>query len=130
QRDGAVVHELACLGARGAEAHAIDHVVQARFEQLDQGLAGIAAPTLGLDEVLAELLFQDAVHALELLLFAKLQAEVRRARARDAAVLAGPGFELALGIQRAAGALEEKVSAFAARKLAFRSNVTCQDASP
>src|SRR5690606_27331016 len=82
---------------------------------------------VGLDVVLAELLFQNAVHALELLFFTKLQAEVRGARTRGTAVLAGLGFELALGVQRATGALEEQVGAFATRKLAFRSNITCHN---
>src|SRR5690606_18465460 len=76
QLDGAVGDQLASLGARRAEAHAVHDVVQARFEQLDQRFAGVAAATLGLGEVLAELLFQHAVHALELLLFTQLQAVV------------------------------------------------------
>src|SRR5690606_35856701 len=47
------------------------------------------------------------------------------AGARDAAVLAGLGLELALRVERAAGALQKQVGALAARELAVRSNITC-----
>ena len=126
QFDGAVAHQLASFGAGRAEAHAVDDVVQARFQQLDQRFAGVATATLGFSEVLAELLFQHAVHALELLLFAQLQAVVGSAGARSAAVLARLGIQLALGIQRATGALQEQVSTLAARACIWvQYNVPC-----
>lgn len=92
---------------------------------IDQGFAGVATSTLCFSEVLAELLFQHAVHALELLLFAQLLAVVGSAGTRSAAVLARLGIQLALGIQRATGALQEQVSTLATRELAFGSNITC-----
>ena len=49
-RDRAVADELARFGARRAEAHAVDDVVEPRFEQLQQVLAGralAAAPPPG-----------------------------------------------------------------------------------
>src|SRR5690606_14045630 len=101
-----------------------------RFEQLDEGLTRVAAAAFGFNEVLAELLFQHTVHALQLLLFAQLQAEIRSARTRGTAMLTGLGFELALGIQRTASALQKQISTLATRELALRSNITCQDASP
>src|SRR5437867_6815186 len=75
-RDRLVRHQLARFGARAAEAHAIDDVVQARLQQRQQVRAGVALAALGFGEVAAELALQHAVHALDLLLLAQLQAEV------------------------------------------------------
>ena len=85
-----------------------------RLQDEQQVGAGVALAAVGFLEVAAELALQDAVHALDLLLLAQLQAEIRRALARGAAVLAGLGVELGLVRQRAAGALEEQVRAFTA----------------
>src|SRR5699024_936123 len=128
--DTAVVDDLACLGARGAKAHAVDNVVKTAFEQLDEDFTRVAPTTLGFLEVAAELFFEYAVHALELLLFTQLQAVVGCARARGAAMLAGAGIKLALGVQRAARAFQKEIGALATRELAFRSNITCQRSSP
>ena len=117
--------ELARLGARAAEAHAVDHVVQARLEQRQQVRAGVALAALGLGEVAAELALQHAVHALDLLLLAQLQAEVAGARAAGAAVLAGLGFELGLVADGAARALQEQVGAFTAGEFGLGAEVTC-----
>ena len=79
--DGLVAHELARLGARGGEAHAVHHVVQAALEQLQQVLtrrAGLARRFL---VVVAELPLEHAVHAAQLLLLAQLQAVVGQALA-------------------------------------------------
>jgi hypothetical protein len=70
----AVAHELTSLRARGGEAHAVDRVVEAPFEQLEQRLAGDAAGAVGHFEVAAELIFEHAVGALDLLLLAQLHA--------------------------------------------------------
>src|SRR5437764_1493925 len=75
-RDRLVRDELARLGAGGAEAHAVDDVVQARFEQHQELGTRVALAAGGFLEIAAELLLQHAVHALDLLLFAQLQAEV------------------------------------------------------
>ena len=87
--DRLVRDQLARFGARRAEAHPVDDVVEARLEQQQQVRAGVALAALGLGEVAPELPLQHAVHALDLLLLAQLQAEVGRARAGSAAVLAG-----------------------------------------
>ena len=99
-RDRAVRDQLARLGAGRAEAHAVDDVVEARLEQRQQVRAGVALAALGFGEVAAELALEHAVHALDLLLLAQLQAEVGRARAGGAAVLAGLGVELRLVADR------------------------------
>ena len=47
--DGAVAHELTSFSTRGAEAHAVNNVVEAAFQQSKQdfaGVAGAAASTL------------------------------------------------------------------------------------
>src|SRR3546814_1174364 len=51
QFDGAVIHQLACFSARGAETHAVHDVVQTRFQQLNQSLASVATATLSFNEV-------------------------------------------------------------------------------
>src|SRR5882672_3825946 len=89
ERDRAMRDKLARLCTRRTEAHPIDDVVQARLEQGDEILAGVALASRCLGEVAAELPLEHAVHALDLLLLAQLHAEVGRANARDAAVLAG-----------------------------------------
>ena len=94
--DRLVRHQLARFGAGGAEAHAVHDVVQAGLEQEQQVGAGVALAAVGFLEVAAELALQDAVHALDLLLLAQLQAEVGGALAGGAAVLAGLGVELGL----------------------------------
>src|SRR5690606_13246863 len=128
--DCAVVHQLTRFSARGAEAHAVNDVVQTRFEQLDEGLTRVAAAAIGFLEVLAELLLEHTVHALELLLFTKLQAEVGSTCIGSAAVLTRLGFKFALRIQGTTGALQKEIGTLATREFALRSNVTCQDSSP
>src|SRR5690606_19575589 len=125
-----VADQLARLGAGRAEAHPVDDVVQAALEQLEQVLAGVALATLGLGEIAPELALEHAVHPLDLLLLAKLDPVVGRARARGASVLARLAVELALGVEPPAGALQEKVGPFAAGQLGFRSGITCHVFSP
>ena len=86
----AVVHELARGEDGGHELGAVDHRVEPPLQERDQVLAGVAAHALGLGEDAAELLLgQIAVVALELLLGAKLEAEVRHLALAPLAVLAG-----------------------------------------
>ena len=59
--DVAVADHLAGLRAAGAEAHAVDDVVQAALEHAEQVLAGDALLMRGLLEQVAELAFEDAV---------------------------------------------------------------------
>src|SRR5690606_4826902 len=111
-------------------AHAVNDVVEAGLEQLDQHFTSVATAAIRFFEVLAELLLEHTVHALELLLLTQLQAEVGRTGTGGAAVLTGLGLQLALGVQRTAGALQKEIDTLATREFALRSNVTCQDASP
>src|SRR5690606_38976912 len=115
------------------EAHAIDDVVQAGFEQLQEVLAGVALRSRGLLVVVAELALQQAVDALDLLLLAKLQGivgELAATCAGTGAVLAGLLLQLALGIQRAGGRLQREVGAFAAGELTGGSDITSPFLSP
>jgi hypothetical protein len=115
--------QLTRLGAGRAEAHPVDDVVEPRLEQADQVRAGVALQARRLLEVAAELPLENAVHSLDLLLLAQLHAVIGHARARDAAVLAWLRVRLALGVERAARALQKEIGAFAARKLQFCSSV-------
>jgi hypothetical protein len=75
------------------ELGAVDDGVETALQQADQVLAGVALDALGLGVDAAELLFgQVAVIALELLLGAQLQAEVRHLALAALAVLAGAVF--------------------------------------
>src|SRR5439155_23076085 len=111
-------------GPGRAEAHAVDDVVQPRFEQPQQVRAGRALALRRHGEVALELPLEHAVRAAQLLLFAQLLAIVGHPHPGLHAVLAGLGVELAFGIERATRALQEKVSAFPARQLAFSSEVS------
>src|SRR6266480_972842 len=122
--DRLVAHQLARLGARGREAHAVHHVVEATLEELQQVLAGGAAPAGGFVVVVAELPLEHPVHAAQFLLLAQLQAVVGQARA--ALTLDAPRrhAELALVLQRLDAALQEQIRALAAGELACGTNVT------
>src|SRR3989440_7558579 len=122
--DRLMADQLARLGARGSEAHAIHHVVQPALEEPQQVLAGGAAPAGGFVVVVAELPLEYAVHAAQFLLLAQLQAVVGQARA--ALTLDAPRGhgELAFVFQRLDAALQEQVSALATGELALGTNVT------
>src|SRR5919112_386697 len=85
----AVVDQLARVAARPGEAGAVDHVVQAALQQLQQVVTGLAGPPRRLVVVADELLLEDAVGEAGLLLLAELQQVLRLLRPA-AAVLAGP----------------------------------------
>src|SRR5438105_895614 len=91
--DVAVANELARLAARNREAKAEHHVVEPRFELLQQALARHAAGARRFFKVGAELPFLREVDALGLLLFAELQAVTDDFRLAVFAVL--PGREVA-----------------------------------
>src|SRR6478735_7992869 len=84
----AVRHELAGLAARPGEAGAVDHVVEAALEELQEVVAGLALATAGLLVVADELLLHHAVGEARLLLLTQLQ-EVLGLLDAAAAVLAG-----------------------------------------
>jgi hypothetical protein len=88
-----------------SELGAIDDHVEPALEQADQVLRSVALHPAGLLEGLLELLLGDvAVIALELLLGAQLDAEVRHLALAALAVLAGTIFAL---VDRALRASED-----------------------
>src|SRR5579864_7352217 len=122
--DGLVAHQLARLGARRREAHAVHHVVQPAFEQAQQGHAGGALGARRRLVVVAELLLEHTVHAPQLLLLAQLQSVVGQpltALALDAARRHG---ELALVLERLDARLEKQIRALATSELALGSRIT------
>src|SRR5690606_17017766 len=125
-RDAAVRDQLAGRGTGHREAHPVDHVVQARLKELQQVLTRVALLGGRLLVEVAELAFQQAVDALDLLLLAQLGGVVGQlAATQRGAVLAGLLLQLALGVERAGRRLERKVGAFAARELAGGTDITC-----
>src|SRR5690606_10116439 len=108
-------------------AHAVDDVVQAGLQHLQEILAGVALAGGGLLVIVAELALQQAIDALDLLLLAKLERVVRELAAAGAGagtVLAGLLLQLALGVERAGRRLQAEVGAFATGELAGGSDIT------
>ena len=86
--DAVVAHDLPRFVARGAETHAEANRVQARFEQLQQALAGDAFLARCHRVDAAKLALEDAVDAADFLFLAQLLAVIREALAALLAVLA------------------------------------------
>src|SRR3954451_4498752 len=128
----AVADELAGLPARGGEAEAHEHVVEAALEDAQQVLAGDALLTGSLLVVVAELLLEDAVVAARLLLLPQLHAVLGLLLA-PAAVIAGrvgAALDAAL-VGQAALALEEQLLPLTAALLALGRVIACHsDPSP
>jgi hypothetical protein len=80
--------KLAGVPAGPGEAGAVDHVVEAALQQLEQVVAGLALATRGLDVVVVELPLEHAVGVARLLLLLELRA-VLALLDPGAAVLAG-----------------------------------------
>src|ERR1022692_4796567 len=116
--------QLARLGARRAEAHAIDDVVQPRFQQLQQVRTGRALVLRGHGEGTPEHALENAVGPAQFLLLAQLIAVVRLAHAGFHAMLPRLGIELALRVERSPRAFQEEISPLPPRQLAFRSGVS------
>jgi hypothetical protein len=116
---------LTCFSARRTEAHAIHHVVETRFEQLQQVFTRVALQAVGFSEVTAELALENTIDTLHFLLFAQLRTVVGRTCTRRAAMLARLAVKLALVSERTTGALQEEVSAFTAGQLGLRADITC-----
>ncbi len=82
-------HELARLRARVCEAKAIDNIVQAHLEHLEECVGGLAGLTRRLCEKATELALEHAIGAAHLLLLAQLQAAARHLADARGAVLTG-----------------------------------------
>src|SRR5438270_7868709 len=126
-----VEDELPRLAARGREAEAHEHVVQAALQQREQVLTSDARLARSLDVVAVELLLQHAVIAARLLLLAQLHAILALFHA-PASVLArrvGPPLDAAL-VRQAALALEEQLLSLAAALLALGARVAGHRSDP
>src|SRR5579859_1556320 len=87
--DMAVAHDLARLGAAGAETHAVNDIIEPAFEPHEEVLAGDAFLVRGLFEPVAKLRFEQSVDAAELLFFAELEAVADQLRLAILAMLSG-----------------------------------------
>src|SRR5258708_2278636 len=72
-QDMTVAHGLTRLSAAGCEAHPVKNTVEPALEAAQQVFAGDALHACGFFERVAELAFQHAVNAANLLLFAELK---------------------------------------------------------
>jgi hypothetical protein len=124
-----VAKHLTRLGAGRAETHAVAHRIQARLEHRQQVLAGDALAAFSTLVGQAELAFQNAVDAANLLLFAQLHAITGQAGTAFLAVLAGrigAAFDCAL-VSETLFAFQEELFAFAAALTAFGIKITSHD---
>src|SRR6478735_10873081 len=110
--------ELAGVAARPGEAGAVDHVVEAALEQLQQVVTRLALPTRGLGVVVVELLLEDAVGVAGLLLLTELK-QVLALLDPTPAVLAG---RVGATLERRVAA--DEVDAETARLLGHGAGVT------
>src|ERR1019366_2999820 len=125
--DSLVADQLAGLGTRGRETHAIDHIVQTALEQLQQRLAGGSGAARGRMVIVAELTLEHAVHAAQLLLLSQLQTVIRQSLPPLTLDAARGHLQLALALERLGAALEKQIRALAAGELAGRTNVSRHD---
>src|SRR3954463_2672765 len=122
-----MANQLPRLRAGGREPEAVDHIVETALEQLQQRFAGNPALAIRHFEVAAELVLQHAINALDLLLFAQLQAVAYELRLAQLSVLSWRQIALlnrAL-LRIAALPLQEELHSFAPAQPANRSDVTC-----
>src|SRR3954464_5343927 len=126
-----MANQLPRLRAGGREPEAVDHIVETALEQLQQRFAGNPALAIRHFEVAPELVLQHAVNALDLLLFAELQAVAHELRLAQLSVLSRRQIALldrAL-LRIAALPLQEELHSFAPAQPANRSDVTCHSFS-
>src|SRR5271155_2974459 len=120
-----VTHDLARLRQRAGEAETIDHVVEPPLEQYEQVLAGDTVHPLSHLEVGGELRFHQSVDALDLLLLAQPDRELRKTRARlpvrTGRIIAPLDRTL---VAVASLSLEEEFQSFASAQTADRSQVS------
>src|SRR5262245_40172299 len=129
--DVPVRDELPRHGPRRGEPQAVDDVVETQLQHLQEIRPRDAPSTRGLREVFAELALQHAVHPLDLLLLAKLDAVGLDLRASPA-VLTGSvaaALEGALLLE-AAVPLQEQLHAFPAAQPANRTRVSRHSRPP
>src|ERR1700761_2815477 len=107
------------------EPGAVDHVVEAALQDLQQRLTRTARLVRGLDVVAVELLLKDAVDAAGLLLLADLKQVLAVLLADPAVLTRRVGTDLDRALRRVAlRALEEKLDLLTAAQLAVRPGVT------
>src|ERR1017187_9994297 len=123
-----VADQLTGLAPRYGKAEAVDHVIEAALQLLQQYLAGDASGAGGAFKVVAELFFLSKVDALRLLFLAKLQPVADDFGLAVLAVLAGSEITLfdRTFIGEALCAFEEQFHALAAAKAAYCVFVPCQ----
>ena len=92
-KDVSVPDELPCLGMGRGKTQTHQNVVQAPLQLSQEVLTGNAFLADGFLEVRAELIFKNAVDALHLLLFAKLQSVAEDLRSTPAVLLGGSDTE-------------------------------------
>src|ERR1700723_1403488 len=126
--DVAVQHELASLRPRPGEARAIYHVVQAPFEHDHQVRPCRALGALRLFKIVAELPLEQPVSALDLLLFAQLDAIADHLRPTSLAVLSGNKVALLdrAFFRKTPEAFQEELLPFPTAQPANRFTMSCQ----
>src|SRR5580700_2788353 len=128
----AMANQLASLGARSGQAHAVKCVVETPLQHVEHVLAGDTLGRAGFFEQIAELAFEKLIVASRFLLLAKLEAVADNLRLTIFAVL--PRREVALldgallGI--AALAFQKQFHALAPALTAHGTNISSQIRPP
>ena len=115
--------QLPRFSAGGTKPHAVDHIVEATFQQLQQVLTGCALEASSFLVIVPKLLLEDTVDTAYFLLLAQLHTVVGQTTATGA-VLAGSRFGLALAFQLTDSALQEQICSFTTGELARGSNIS------
>src|SRR5690606_597715 len=115
--DRAVRNQLTRFSASSAETHAINHVIEAGFEQTQKVFTGCALLLGSSLVVVRELALKHAIDTTNFLLFAHLNAVIGQTAATGA-MLARCSFGLALGLKRTDATFQKQVGAFAPRQFA------------
>jgi hypothetical protein len=127
-----VASSARCLRARRSQPHAVNGVVQAALQHVEQVVAGDAFHRAGFFEQIAELSFEQLIITARLLFFAELQAVAHDLRFAVLAVLAGREVALLDGalFGVAALAFQEQLHALAPALPTNGANVSRQIEPP
>ena len=118
-------NQLPSFRSRRSKPHAINNVIKTRLKKRQQIHTGITLTAFGFCKISAKLFFQNAVHALDFLLFTQLQAIVGCTSTRNTTVLSRFGVEFSLVAKGTTSTLQKEISTLATRKFSLGAQITC-----
>ena len=120
-------NQLACVRSGMSKTHSIDHVVQTRFEEVQQVRAGYSPSLVGDFEIAAELTFENAINPFRLLFLAELQGIIGNFPHSALAMVSGwiIAFINRASGRQAALSLQHKFLPFTSAESAYWTSITC-----